>query len=230
MKRSEVNELLRQSKDFLKKNNFNLPPFAFWSVEDWKSKGEECFEIKTNKLGWDITDFGMGDFQKQGLILFTIRNGNYKDENEKKTYAEKVMIVGENQITPYHFHWKKMEDIICRAGGNLQLQLYASTEDEKLSKEPFEVSIDGVKREYQAGTIITLKPGESISLYPGLYHKFWGEPGKGTVLVGEVSQVNDDDSDNRFLKPVGRFPEIEEDEPVLHYLCFEYPLSIKPVI
>ena len=208
--------------EFLKKNNFHLPPFAFWTPEDWKNKGKECDEIRKNKLGWDITDFGKGDFSKMGLILFTIRNGNYFDENDKKTYSEKVMIVGENQITPYHFHWKKMEDIICRAGGNLQMQLCGSTENEELSDKPFEVSIDGVKKQYPAESIITLKPGESICYYPGLYHKFWGEPGKGPVLVGEVSQVNDDDSDNKFLD-VPRFPEIEEDEPLLHYLCFEYP-------
>lgn len=223
MKRSEVNNLLKKSIKFLKENNFNLPPFAVWTPEDWKNKGKECNEIKRNKLGWDITDFGKGGFNETGLILFTIRNGNYFDENDKKTYSEKVMIVEEDQITPYHFHWKKMEDIICRGSGNLMIQLYGSTEKEELSEEPFEVSIDGVKKQFPAGTIISLKPGESICLYPGLYHKFWGEPGKGIVLVGEVSQVNDDSSDNKFLEPVGRFPEIEEDEPVLHYLCFEYP-------
>ena len=30
--------------------------------------------------------------------------------------------------------------------------------------------------------------------------------------------VNDDTKDNRFYKPVGRFPEIEEDEPPIHLL------------
>ena len=44
----------------------------------------------------------------------------------------------------------------------------------------------------------------------------------GKVLVGEVSKVNDDVNDNRFLKPTGRFPEIEEDEPPLHLLVGDY--------
>lgn len=42
-------------------------------------------------------------------------------------------------------------------------------------------------------------------------------------LLGEVSQCNDDNTDNRFNPPVGRFPEIEEDEPPYRLLCNEYP-------
>ena len=67
-----------------------------------------------------------------------------------------------------------------------------------------------------------LEPGQSITLTPGLYHRFWGEEGSGTVIVGEVSMCNDDANDNRFYDKVGRFPEIEEDEAPLHLLCNEY--------
>jgi D-lyxose ketol-isomerase len=55
-----------------------------------------------------------------------------------------------------------------------------------------------------------------------MYHRFYGEPGKGKVLVGEVSMVNDDTSDNCFLEPVGRFPVINEDVPPLHLLVSDY--------
>ena len=68
-----------------------------------------------------------------------------------------------------------------------------------------------------------LTPGMSISIPPRLYHDFEVEPGTGPVLIGEVSAVNDDQSDNRFLPPVGRFPSIEEDEPPYRLLCTEYP-------
>ena len=64
---------------------------------------------------------------------------------------------------------------------------------------------------------------ESITLTSGMYHTFWGESGKGKILVGEVSKVNDDRVDNRFYEPVGRFPEIEEDEPPLYLLGMDYP-------
>ena len=52
---------------------------------------------------------------------------------------------------------------------------------------------------------------------------FWAKEGSGAVLIGEVSQCNDDNTDNRFLEPMGRFPQIEEDEPPLRLLCTEYP-------
>ncbi len=63
----------------------------------------------------------------------------------------------------------------------------------------------------------------SISIMQGMYHDFEVEPGTGAVLIGEVSQCNDDNTDNRFEPPVGRFPEIEEDEPPDRLLCNEYP-------
>ncbi len=72
--------------------------------------------------------------------------------------------------------------------------------------------------------MVRLTPGESITLYQGLYHKFYGEPGKGKVLVGEVSAVNDDHTDNRFHPEVGRFPEIEEDEAPAYLLTKDYKL------
>ena len=45
------------------------------------------------------------------------------------------------------------------------------------------------------------------------------------MLIGEVSAVNDDKTDNCFAEKMGRFPKIEEDEPALHLLCNEYPLA-----
>lgn len=93
-----------------KEMKFLLPPFAKWSPKDWQSKGEESSNIVKQQLGWDITDFGSSDFDKVGLFLFTIRNGilTSKDPNEKM-YAEKI-IVKEDQITPIHFHYQKMEE------------------------------------------------------------------------------------------------------------------------
>ena len=220
MKRSEINQLILSSIDFFNEMNFKLPPWAYWSPEDWKGKYGTCSEIVDNMLGWDLTDFGSGDFHRCGLILFTIRNGNFM--KDKKPYAEKAMIVEELQETPMHFHWSKMEDIINRGGGNLVIELYKSSPDEKLSDQAFTVKTDGVLRNLQPGDQVVLTPGESICLEQGIYHRFYGEPGKGKVFVGEVSAVNDDTSDNCFLEPVGRFPEIVEDEKPVHLLASEY--------
>jgi D-lyxose ketol-isomerase len=156
------------------------------------------------------------------LVLFTIRNGNPRNWQTQtgKLYAEKIMIVEDKQITPMHFHWSKMEDIINRGGGNLLIQLFNATPDEDTDKtKDVSIMIDGVRRSFKAGETARLTPGESISLTQRCYHKFWGE---GRVLVGEVSMVNDDNQDNRFHEMVGRFPTIQEDVPPLHLLCNEY--------
>ena len=223
MKRSEVNALMREAIRFVRARSFMLPPFAFWPPAEWKSKGHEADEIRDCRLGWDITDFGLGRFHQFGLILFTLRNGRAAGRSYLKCYAEKLMIVEEGQLTPMHFHWSKAEDIIVRGGGNLVIQLFNATSREDLARTPVKVSIDGVRRSLKAGSKVTLAPGQSICLTQRLYHKFWAQRGKGKVLVGEVSMVNDDQKDNRFLEPIGRFPTIEEDEPPLHLLCSEYP-------
>ncbi len=228
MKRSEVNKVMREAIAFAREHSFYLPPFAYWTVQDWTTKGEEAREIVERQLSWDITDFGQGNYQKTGLFIFTIRNGTMNElrKGQGKVYAEKLLIVDVGQITPMHFHWSKTEDIINRGGGNLVIQLYNSTKDEGLDTSDVIVSIDGVKHVVKAGDTVTLQPGESISLTGGLYHKFWGEGSR--VLVGEVSSVNDDDVDNRFYEPVGRFPEIEEDEPPLYPLVKDFPKYYHP--
>ena len=224
MKRSEINQLISSSIDFFNQMNFHLPPLAFWEPGDWKGKYETCSEIVDNMLGWDLTDFGSDDFHHCGLILFTIRNGN--PLKDKKIYAEKAMIVEEMQETPMHFHWKKMEDIINRGGGNLVIELYKSNKKEEFSNESVVLKVDGISHSVEPGGTVTLTPGESICLEQSVYHRFYGEKGKGKVLVGEVSAVNDDSNDNRFYKPAGRFPNIIEDEKPLHLLASDYRIYL----
>jgi D-lyxose ketol-isomerase len=223
MKRSEINAIIRSADEFVRQNGFHLPPFAYWSPEDWATKGEEVKEIVDNHLGWDITDFGSGDFEKSGLVLFTIRNGSPVNWQTKqgKLYAEKILLVEVDQITPMHFHWAKMEDIINRGGGNLAIQLYNATPEEQLDlTRPVRIQTDGCWRTVPAGGVIELTPGESITLVPYCYHKFWGVGSR--VFVGEVSLVNDDNADNRFHQALARFPDIEEDEPPLYLLVNDY--------
>ena len=190
MKRSEINRALRDMESMLEKYRFALPPFCHYTPEEWQTKGHDHDEIRDNMLGWDITDYGLGDFDKVGFSLITLRNGNLAmSDKYAKTYAEKLLFIKEGQYSPNHFHWHKMEDIINRGGGTLLIRVYNSLPDESIDRESdFEV-----------------------------------EPGSGDVLIGEVSQCNDDNADNRFEPPVGRFPAIEEDEPPYRLLCNEYP-------
>ena len=230
MKRSEINTILRQGMAFLSARQFLLPPFAAWSPATWRRQGSVAGEIVSQQLGWDITDFGSGDFAHVGLLLFTLRNGTLEELQQPlgKVYAEKIMIVQEGQVTPTHFHHQKMEDIINRGGGNLVIRLWNATPDDGLADTPVSVSLDGLRVTVPAGATVILRPGSSICLRQRNYHRFWGEAGQGPVLVGEVSRVNDDRTDNRFLEPVGRFPAIEEDEEPLHLLCPDYARFCKP--
>ena len=225
MKRSELNSIIEDTIKFMEDKGLPLPPFAYWGVTEWKAAGKENEEIVENMLGWDITDFGSGDFEKIGLTIFTFRNGNfYKKDKYPKPYAEKLLLVGDGQILPYHYHWSKMEDIINRGGGNILIRVYNSLPDEEIDKEgDVTVHIDGEVQVVPAGTQVKLEPGMSITIMQGMYHDFEVEPGTGPVLIGEVSQCNDDNIDNRFNPPAGRFPEIEEDEPPYRLLCNEYP-------
>jgi D-lyxose ketol-isomerase len=214
---------MRSASDFMYSKGFLLPKFAFWGPNDWGEKGLEVENIIKQQLGWDITDFGSGDFYAQGLILFTIRNGVFKEaeiDNHAKAYGEKIMVVQEEQVTPIHFHFKKTEDIINRSGGTLAIQLWKSTGDEKLSDEDVEVAVDGITVRCPAGGTIELSPGESVCLIHHMYHQFWGKKGNGPVLVGEISRACDEYTDNRFLNQVGRFADIVEDEDP-YYLLFD---------
>ena len=131
------------------------------------------------------------------------------------------MIAGEKQVNPMHFHWKKMEDIINRGGGDLCIELWKADEQtEEKTNKSISLLIDGVKKQLNAGEIVRLKPGESICFEPYVYHAFWAEG--GPALIGEVSTVNDDSNDNRFFEALGRYPEIIEDEPARFCLCNEY--------
>jgi len=227
MRRSEINAILREADAFIRQQQFHLPPFAYWTPEDWSHRGADVSEIVANNLGWDITDFGQGDYRKIGLFLFTLRNGSPQNLEHctGKVYAEKLLIVDVQQITPFHFHWQKMEDIINRGGGSLLIQLYNSTPNDRVDEtREIVVSVDGIVRRVAPGGIVTLSPGESITLPTRLYHKFWAEESR--VLVGEVSTVNDDQTDNKFLDPMGRFPTIEEDEPPMHLLVSDYKKTI----
>ena len=227
MKRSEINRALRDMEAMLARYRFSLPPFCHFTPEEWAEKGHEYDEIRHNMLGWDITDYGLNDFEKVGFSLVTLRNGNLaRRDLYPKTYAEKLIFLKEGQYSPNHFHWNKMEDIINRGGGTLLIRVFNSLPDEEIDRDSVvTVHLDGVTHTVPAGTQIRLEPGMSISIQPRLYHDFSTVPGTGDILIGEVSQCNDDNTDNRFNPPVGRFPAIEEDEPPYRLLCNEYPAA-----
>lgn len=223
MKRSQVNDILADADAFIRSFGYVLPPFAYWSPDEMKARRGEIAGIVDARLGWDITDYGAGDFASTGLFLFTVRNGNAADlaRGRGMLYAEKIMISRKDQLAPMHRHDVKAEDIINRGGGALALKLFMSAPDGSID-ETAEVRVptDGVTRTLEPGGVLKLYPGESVTLLPGVWHAFWAE--EKDVLIGEVSTVNDDETDNVFAEPIKRFAQVEEDVEPTHLLVSDY--------
>ena len=221
MKRSQINQIVAEGDAFIRSFGHILPPFAYWTPEQIRS--DEATTIRDRGLGWDITDYGQGRFSEMGLFLFTTRNGTLGDLGKGKgmLYAEKIMISRKDQLSPMHRHDIKAEDIINRGGADLIIELFAPAEDGSIDRHAdVTVPCDGVLKTVQAGGRIKLEPGESVTLMPGIWHAFW--PETGDTLIGEVSTVNDDKTDNVFEMPIGRFADVEEDEAAVRLLVSDY--------
>ncbi len=225
MKRSQINNAITLAKQRLNDYKITLPEFAYWTADEWKQQSDKLTRIRKRMLGWDVTDFGSDDFEHCGAVLFTVRNGDKNDSQNRAPYAEKYILLFDEteQEIPLHYHIDKTEDIINRGGGILVVELYNKAADGGLDTEGnVTVYTDCIKRNVKAGEKIELTPGNSITLEPYMYHRFYAKKGKGHLIVGEVSKVNDDNNDNVFLKPSERFCEIIEDEPTVHPLVNEY--------
>jgi D-lyxose ketol-isomerase len=182
MKRSHINQLIRQASACFAAHGWTLPPNPMW----------------------DVTDFGLGDPRKFGLLLVNLA--------EEPEYCEKLMYARRGMTTPAHCHHGKKEDIIAR-WGSLRVQLWADRPGEEEGR-PFTISVNNEPRSVVSGESILLQSGERVRLVPGVFHQFY--PESEEAIIGEVSTANDDVHDNDFVNPdVGRYPGVEEDEPAL---------------
>lgn len=222
MKRSDVDAAVAAAMELAAACSFALPAFAHLGRSEWFERRDELAPAMRRGLGWDVTDFGRGRFARYGLTLCTLRNGTLeeRDAGRGQTYAEKMLAVRRGQETPFHLHRRKVEDIIHRGGpGVLVLEAHPADGD-TLGTGSVRTVVDGVERELSAGERVTLEPGQSFQVRTGVFHRFWAED--GPVLAGEVSGVNDDVADNRFLESSERYPGIEEDLPARYLLVSEY--------
>ncbi|MDB4053505.1 D-lyxose/D-mannose family sugar isomerase [Octadecabacter sp.] len=223
MKRSRINDIIAQSDDMMRSFGFVMPPFAYWSADEFKARKDDVKNVIDARCGWDITDYGTGKYDEMGLFLFTLRNGRLADlqRGGGMCYAEKLLISKQDQLSPMHTHVLKAEDIINRGGATLVVELFGSDAEGNFDEtRGGTVYCDGIKRDFTAGEKLHLAPGESVTLMPGDWHAFWGDG--GDVLIGEVSTVNDDETDNIFREPIGRFANIEEDVDPKHLLVSDY--------
>ena len=161
MLRSEINALIRDAEAYFEAEHFRLPPFAFWNAEDWANPAGDISEIVDCGLGWDITDFGLGEYHTCGLLLFTMRNGRLANlkSGVGKTYCEKAIVLDPGQHCPAHHHWIKVEDIIVRGGGTMGVEVHNAAADGSFADTDVTLSLDGVRRRVPAGTTLELAPG-----------------------------------------------------------------------
>ena len=151
---------------------------------------------------WDVTDFGLGDFNSYGLVLVNLA--------EEAEYCEKLMYAKKGMTTPCHAHKMKKEDIIVR-NGKLAIQIWKGKPGEDKKGDPFKIKINGLFSKVYSGDILKLSSGERVTLVPGIYHEFY--PLSDECIIGEVSTANDDLHDNFFInEDIGRFSDIIEDE------------------
>lgn len=224
MKRSEINLAIRWAKDILSAKGIKLPSLAYRSPDEIKARRGEFDAVRRLALGWDVTDFGSGNFNKIGAVLFTLRNGLVNDQSVGVPYCEKYILMREGQSIPSHCHLYKTEDIINRFGGELSVRLWNVDVRTFCPLDTLVVvDMDGFRRTFRPGDEIIVRPGDSITLHPHVAHLLSPNPGHGDVILGEVSKVNDDNTDNFFLDSITRFSEIVEDELPIHLLCNEYP-------
>lgn len=192
MKQSQLNRAYRAADAFFRANGWvTLPHFQ-----------------------WDITDFGLGEFDTCGLVLINLA--------EELEYCEKLMYAAKNQKTPAHYHRRKKEDIICRTGV-LAIRLWP-TSSASSSVTDFGLKVNGSWRAIKPSDTILLQTGERVTIPPGIWHEFW--PESDECIIGEVSTANDDVTDNFFMdERIGRYPEIDADEIPLIGLVGASPLS-----
>jgi hypothetical protein len=181
MKRSEINQLLRAAEACFRAHHFGLPP----------------------RPRWDVTDFGLGDWRRHGLVLVNL--------TAEPEYCEKVIYAKKGMTCPCHCHHRKKEDIICRHG-ELAARLWAGLPAETNGGR-FAIKVNGEARELVGGEPLVLRSGERVTIPPRVYHEF--VPLSDECIIGEVSTANDDAHDNFFVDPrIGRFPKVEEDEAI----------------
>lgn len=233
MKRSEINDSILLARDFFEAFRFHLPKWAFWNLQNWEHTGAEVQAIKDYRMGWDVTDFGSEDFRGAGMVSFLLRNGQIpktfladnpdQEPSQARSYSEKIILVQVRQVCPLHYLHSRDIDLLNRGGGDLVVQLhYPDAEDGVDVERRVPVLVNGIVYNIKAGGIVRLVPGDSITIAAGLYRKFWAE--KSSCLVGEISSRCDEENDYHFLdETLHRITSIEEDEPCLHLLNYEYP-------
>jgi D-lyxose ketol-isomerase len=129
----------------------------------------------------DVADFGLNDYAKEGLQIFTYFATN--------RISAKVLVLFPNQTEPEHWHPPVdddpgKEEIIRAISGNLRFYIPGEGE----IKEGF--IPEGKEEFYTLTNEIILKPGDQLTLPPGTKHWFQAGP-EGAVFYSFSTCVRD---------------------------------------
>ncbi|MBQ1202636.1 MAG: D-lyxose/D-mannose family sugar isomerase, partial [Loktanella sp.] len=58
MKRSRINDIMAEADQMIRSHGFALPPFAYWSPDQFKARAQDSQAVIDARCGWDITDYG----------------------------------------------------------------------------------------------------------------------------------------------------------------------------
>jgi D-lyxose ketol-isomerase len=222
MLRSFIDRRIETMLEACQRFGLRLPRFAEWGPEAFRADPSSTQRIARHGLGWNIVEFAPGDFAREGLSVFTLRMGDWRDlpKGAGRLYSEKALLADDGQRTPYHYHSVKTEDIINRGGGRFIVELVKVDRSGRKLDEPVEALKDATMVKVGPAGRVVLQPGESLVLEPYVAHSFWAEG--GMTLAGEVSLANDDATDNYFLPPLAAPAPIIEDAPMRYPTVRDY--------
>ncbi len=226
MKRSFIDARIEAMLALCQRYGVALPPFALWGDEDHRRHREASRLIAERGLGWNVVEFKPGAFASDGLTIFTLRMGDWRDleMGRGRLYAEKAIMSDDGQRAPHHYHVVKTEDVVNRGGARFVVELFKVDASGAPTKERFRALKDVSTLDLGPGDQVRLEPGESLTLEPYVAHAFWAEG--GTALAGEISLANDDATDNYFVPPLAPFAPIEEDRPRRFVTVRDYPALV----
>ena len=165
MKQSEINKLCHEAAACLSKHQWVLPPQPEWSA----------------------TDFGLGDYEKTGLVEVLLAN--------EPEYCEKIMYARAGMVTPAHTHYDKKEDIICRHG-IVRVTLWEKNPREDATYGSVDIKVNRKMETHKSGVPFDMPAGTRITITPGIWHEF--VPVGEAALIGEVSTFCNEEIDNIF--------------------------------
>ncbi len=214
MQRSFIDARIDAMLALCQKHGVALPPFAHWNEDAYRAEPDAARRIAEGGLGWNVVEFQQGRYAKEGLSVFTLRMGDWRqlEGGRGRLYGEKALMAEDGQRTPHHYHIVKTEDVLNRGGARFVVELFKVDRAGAPLKDRFRVLKDVRTLELSAGDRVVLEPGESLVLEPFVAHAFWAEG--GATLAGEVSLANDDLTDNYFLPPPEPAADIVEDQPM----------------